>query len=283
MKNWIWLLSLLVFTVALHAQIKEDCLPKQLIVTAHQLNFRSGPSTKSLALDTLDYADLLILEDILPEGKGTYWSGLYSWLKVRRVSTGQQGYVFGKYVSPAEMACPNYYEAHHVQRGNWYGIYRDGFRLMIEKTQPRLLKDDNLPPIIVSKDKHAIIICSQTELREGEIPGRLFEHPNDLLAIGDIKDLVRIGDTKFRLACAGTAVLDAPNFKRIDERVIFFQYHIDGARRDYAEQDLTPCLDQYGEVGYSVLFAGDLNDDGVPEVIISEGTTQNRDGLLLHE
>ncbi|MCP3932643.1 MAG: hypothetical protein GY705_26535 [Bacteroidetes bacterium] len=46
---------------------------------------------------------------------------------------------------------------------------------------------------------------------------------------------------------------------------------IDGIKRKYSTQDISENFIKFGEIGYSVEFAGDLNRDGVPELIIYEG------------
>ncbi|MBK9737719.1 MAG: hypothetical protein IPO92_23365 [Saprospiraceae bacterium] len=67
--------------------------------------------------------------------------------------------------------------------------------------------------------------------------------------------------------------MNPPSLIRKNEKIIFLTTHIDGSKRHYVEQDLSGCISQFGEVGYQIHFAGDLNDDGIPELIISEGTT----------
>lgn len=274
----------------LFGQSEGPCLPNQLIVAATDLNFRAGPSTDSRIIGKLGDAERLTLIEVHEQQERLLWSAFhYSWLKVERGQTGEQGYVFGKYVKTPEMAYLNHHDSDRAQRGNWYGIYQEGGKTKIEKTVPKFKEEDDHAPVIYSKDAHTILICTQEEVKEGEVQGQLFENERAYLKVGTKKELISIGKASFSLVFTGEVVLKPPILIRKNERVIFLTTLFVGPERHYIQQDLTDCLSQFGEVGYQVHFAGDLNGDGIPELILSEATTRqasvyyfrsNQDGQL---
>ena len=276
-QSTLFVLSIL-FSVTAHAQFNETCLPEKLIVAAENLNFREGPSTDSKIIGKLTNSEFLTLVEIHDREEIIYWNTFeFSWLKVERIQTGETGYVLGKYLKTPEMAYLNYHDSDRVQRGNWYGIYQEGEKIKVEKTYPKIAElDEEFSSITGSREEHKILICSQDEIGEGEINGRIFENDTEYLKIGTQKRLVRIGDFEFSLACTGEVELNPPSLIRKNEKIIFLTTDIDGSRRHYFQQDLSDCISQFGEVGYQIHFAGDLNNDGIPELIISEGTTHGR-------
>ena len=270
-KSLILILGLLI-GLQMNAQIDEKCLPSKLIVSAENLNFRAEPNTKSKPIGKLNNAEPLTLIKLLNENNRGYWSGLStSWIKVKRDKTGEIGFVFGKYVKPQEMAYINYHDSDRLQKGNWYGIFEENGKVKIERASPKIVEDSGFKSIL-SEDKHKIIICSQDEINEGEIKGSLFFDQIEYLKIGIQKQLLRIGNREFSLVCTGEVTLKPPILIRKNEKVTFVTNEIDGPRRIYKQQDLTDCILQYGEVGYQIHFFGDLNNDGFPELIISEGS-----------
>lgn len=252
-------------------QIDMGCLPDKLIVAAENLNFREQPNTKSRIIGKLtntEYLNLLEKENI-------YWKTLgFSWVKVQRLQTGEIGYVFGKYLKTPEMAYLNYHDSDRIQKGNWYGIYQEEGKVKIEKTTPKISElEEGFSSIIGSSEKHKILVCSQDEIKEGEINGHILENDREYLKIGIQKRLLRIGDVEFSLVCTGEVEPNSTGLIRKNEKIIFLTTEIDGSRRHSVQQDLSDCIYQFGEVGYQIQFAGDLNNDGIPELIISGGTT----------
>jgi hypothetical protein len=275
MKKALLIIINFLFLGQINGQHDEKCLPKKLIVAAENLNFRTEPNTKSKTIGKLENSELLTFIKLLREENDGYWSGISnSWIKVERVQTGEIGYVFGKYVKSQEMAYMNYHDADRIQKGNWYGIFQEGNKVKIEKSSPKISElDEGFNSIVANNEKHKILICSQTEIKEGEINGKLFDNQREYLQIGIQKRLIRIGDFEFSLACTGEVELKQGWMTRKNEKIIFQKMEFDGSQRHYSQQDLTECILQYGEVGYMIHFAGDLNNDGIPELIISEGTT----------
>ncbi len=247
------------------------CFPKKLMVAAENLNFRSEPNTNSQVIDQLDNSELLTFLDIK-----RFRNDRFPWLKVKRDMTGEEGYVLGKYILSQEMACLNYNDADRMQSGNWYGIYKEGDEIKIEKATPTIEPMDGMDEeyhSIISKNKHKIIICSQSEIKEGKINGQLLQNQYRYFMIGSHQDLVTINETNFSLICSGDIHPERGYSERRNEKVIFATERFSGSQRFYKEQDLSEYIGQFGEYGYRILFAGDLNNDGIPELIISEGTT----------
>jgi hypothetical protein len=275
MKKLTLIVLSLLFVQLAKGQFDEGCLPDKLMVAAENLNFREKPNTESRIIGQLTNSELLTLIEIHEKKENIYWNTFeFSWVKVQRIQTGEIGYVFGKYLKTPEMAYLNYHDTDRIQKGNWYGIYQEGGKVKIEKTTPKISElDEGFSSIVGSSENHKILVCSQDEIKEGEINGHILENDREYLKIGIKKRLIRIGDFEFSLVCTGEVELNPPSLIRKNEKIIFLTTEIDGSRRHYVQQDLSDCISQFGEVGYQIHFVGDLNDDGIPELLISEGTT----------
>lgn len=107
MKQISTFIFLLLLAVINHAQTSSTCLPKDFVVAAENLNFREQPNLEAPIIGQLDNNEpLTLLEIVRPDGKqNIYWFTFNdNWLKVKRKKTGATGYVFGKYIKPAEVA-----------------------------------------------------------------------------------------------------------------------------------------------------------------------------------
>ena len=268
------LITGLIFLFGLQARTQgdENCFPKNLIVTAENLNFRRGANTSSEVIDQLENGERLSListERTRDQGYLTnYWN---YWIKVERESTDEEGYVYGEYVKPQEIAYLNGFHAEEVQPGNWYGIYEEDRKVKIESISPSIKKTD-VANSIVSDKKHVILFCSQNRIREGDINGTLYPMGKEYFKIGDCQDLVSLNNLKYGLVCTGEVSYSSGWMRRSNEKIILTIQEINGTTSNYREQDLSDCLLQVGEEGYKIQFAGDLNKDGLPELVISEAT-----------
>lgn len=284
MKIIFFISSNFIISGFLEAQYFENCIPGELIVNGDRVNFRSEPNSNSTPIGKLIDGEPLIFNEIVLEEQGASWLSLNeSWLKVKRVTTGESGFVFGKYVIPQEMAFLPYSDCDRIQKGNWYGIYKDGANVMVEKSIPVLKRDGEkgFKYIQSNDEKHTILICAQGSLTEGIIEGRIYGRDDGFLSIGRSAGLMRIKNNRFSLVCTGEVELNSiMQFTRINEKIFFVIEEIDGDQLHYFKQDLTECIHKFGEGGYKLIFAGDLNNDGVPEIIFSEG--DNRQSLLYY-
>lgn len=148
---------------------------------------------------------------------------------------------------------------------------------MLEKLKPAYLVNNSGDTVLVTghNDRQVITISSQSPLKEGSINGHIYADHEGNLTIGQKVDLLWTTEKHFSIACTGEVALnDYMGFTRINERIVFIIEKIDGSQRHYSKQDLTPCIHKFGEVGYHLIFAGDLNNDGIPEIIFSEADTR---------
>jgi Bacterial SH3 domain len=274
MKIAVLFIKCILMMVQLNAQINEQCLPKMLIVAAENLNFRSGPDTNTIVLAVLTNSEPLALIELQSTSGTIYWNSVdVSWLRVKRIRTGEIGYVYGKHVKAAEMAYLVYYDCDRVQSGNWYSIFPDEGKIKMERTIPVISEfDKGFKSITGSKSEYEILICSQDELEVGEIDGILFENTITNLQFGTELQLLKIKDVEFSLICIGGDLVNTHNSGQRDERIIFQTAKVNGLEKSYLHQDLSDCISKFGEGGYHVHFAGDINNDGIPELIFSEGT-----------
>lgn len=270
-------------TSLINAQYPKTCMPQSLIVSGSEVNFRAEPNTTSKPIGKFIDGELINFISVIQHLDYGNWVNFSdAWFKVKRTTTGEEGFIFGKYVKPPEMAYYNHGDCERIQNGNWYGISQEGNNVIVEKIMPSLKKDDHGHLSIVgSKGEQKILVCSQSELNEGKIEGKFYGTYGENLSIGMKVNLLRIKDNNFSLACIGEVELGRfTEFIRKNEKVYFIIEEIDGSQRRYHKQDLTDCLRQFGEVGYTLIFAGDLNNDGIPEVIFSEG--DNRGGIMYY-
>jgi hypothetical protein len=255
-----------------------------LIVVADDLNFRENDDTNSKVIAKLNRGEILTLLEVVKSKdmvNNLFLGFEGKWLKVARMSTGKIGYVHGDYVRNQNAIYRKNQDCSKIQNGFWYGVYNDKGRLYMSFANPRIKKSlDGYSCITTDSSKFQYYICSSTKLDTGIIEGNIFNKKNEYLKINSKISLVRINQNQYDIVCAGTAQLKEGSLNRINEEIYFLRTEIDGGNRQYYEQNLSNVILKYGEVGYKVEFAADLNGDGVPELIISEG--DNRSGSLYY-
>lgn len=258
-----------------NSQENINCMSKKLMVVAEDLNFREEPSTNSKVIGVLENSEFLELIKIQNSNvRGCCYNINNSWLKVLRIKTNQEGYVSGKYVKPQNIAYANNQECERIQSGNWYGLYEEKNKVYLTKIIPKLETVEYDKYIVTDSKNIKYIICSQEELSEGEIIGRFYSYEDDgYIKIGTRKRLQRIGNNQFEIVCTGEVELKGPTLFRKKEKIIIQRIEIDGSKRSYFGQDISNSILKYGEIGYSLRFAGDINNDGIIDVILSEADT----------
>ena len=291
MKKAITIYVILIIGLNIFAQTDTDCINTKLIVAAENLNFRVQPNTELDPIDKLNNFESLTFIEIHrdeQDEKKKHFSN--SWIKVKRDLTGEEGFVFGQYirVESKETAYYRVQEFDNLPKGDWYGIYKDGSAIKVERLTPKLIESDEGDSHFIGDSKHEIIIRSEEGIKEGEIDGVLPD-ATDYMMVGDLLKIARIGYFEFSLGCTGTVNLGKNGFIRENERLIF---QIRGFKRQaqyHYQQNLSNCIEEDGMPGYKIVFAGDLSRDGFPEVIISKEITHgsvlyyfksNKDGQL---
>lgn len=291
MKKTILLFIFFLLNFQVKSQIEESCFGKEYIVVAENLNFRSQPNVESKILGRLANGEKLTLIEINnQDGEDRYCCYPWvEWLKVKRKKNGEIGYVSGQYVKPQNIAYLNGQSCDRMQKGYWYGIYNEDGKTKLKKLKPKVnSKADGSKVISVKSDKYKLIIGSQEEFPEGVIQGKLFKYPNEYIKIGTNRKLLRIDGNEFRLVCTGEVKLKAPyELSRFNEKLELLTIK---SYTDFKSQELSKCLFGFGNIGYQIHFIGDLNKDGIPELILSEsGETEggmlyyfmsNKDGIL---
>lgn len=280
MKKEILLVMLLCLKFQLKPQVEEHCLVKEFMVVAENLNFRSEPNMESKILSKLDHSERLRVIEVhneYAEKRNPCYLSV-EWLNVRRIKTGEVGYVSSRYVKPVNIAYLNGQSADRLQNAYWYGIYNENGRAKIKKVMPKLTRETD-GEIFLESDKYKLIIGSQEELKEGNVEGELFQYPNEYIKIGTNRKLLSMGEKEFRLVCTGEVELaNAYELSRFKERLLFLSIK---SYKDYEVQDLSTCLLGFGNIGYQIHFIGDLNRDGFPELILSE-TGDTEGGVLYY-
>ena len=261
--------------------IAQDYFPKDLIVTTAYLNFREKPSPKANIIATLENAEYLQTVKLVKNKNTNFYDYNLGniWIKVRRAKDDKIGYVYGKYVKSQNIAYSNYQDCEKVQHGFWYGIYQKKNKPFLKKITPKVLLIDGYKTIQSNDERSKFLICSQKKLSEGEIMGQIYEGSPKSITIGTRQTLLRTKNNYFELACTGKVELAPYSFIRNEEKIYFLKTEISGGQSNYTEQELKGIL-KYGEIGYYLLFAGDLNGDGIPEIILSEG--DNHSGTLYY-
>lgn len=258
-------------------------LPKKMMVNAENLRFRTAPSTNGKIITEFENGEYLEPLEVVYEDEreaNTYDTFKDFWVKVKRLKDGQVGYTFGKYLEAANLAYLPYSDiSEHAPKGNWYGLYRDeNNAISIEKTTaPKARAEGESYMIDAAEGPFKLYLCMEQELPEGRIPNRgyLLDEDGISLKIGDFQDLGQDGANRFSLYCLGTVEFNPPFLERKNERLVFVTETKEHGQRQYLQQDLTKDILQYGEVGYQILFSGDLNRDGVPDLILREASTKS--------
>lgn len=256
-------------------------LSPNLVVVADDLNFRKTSSTNSPILGKLHKGEKLTLLGIVEseDGSNDVFFGFDGrWLKVRNATTGEIGFVFGDYVRSQNAAYRNQQDCSRIQSGNWYGLYYDKRQLYMDRVNPEIQKSlDGYQFITSDSSKYQFFVCSETKFEERKVDGAILSSiysKDGYIGINTMFPLTSIGKNEFHIVCTGTVTLKDGYLERTNEELFFVKTTLDGGNRSYFEQNLSQSILKYGEVGYKVEFAGDLNRDGVPELIISEADTR---------
>lgn len=126
------------FCEAQEAILKE--LSPRLVVTGDNLNFREKPDLKSKIKAQLNRDEGLTLLQVVPNeyGIADFYEGfIYKWIKVKRNSTQEIGYVFGEYVDFINTAYMRHQDCNRVQANYWYGVYAENNQTYIEQVTPK--------------------------------------------------------------------------------------------------------------------------------------------------
>lgn len=259
-------------------------LNPNLIVVADDLNFRSEANTSSNIISKLKRGEHLTLKNVVQSENNHYnlfWGFERHWVKVVRESTGAVGFVYGDFVSNQNAAFFKNQDCSKIQNGNWYGLYHSNGEVFMVRVNPKIETSlDGYNFISSDSTKYQFYICSNTRLREGKIDGTILTKKEKYITVNSKYPLIRIEENQFDLVGTGTVELRNGYLGISDKELIFLKTEIQNGNKKYYEQNLTKSIIGYGEVGYKIEFVGDLNRDGVPELILSEA--DNRSGTLYY-
>jgi hypothetical protein len=280
-KSFHWFCILLASISPLISQ--TDSLARELVVIADKLNFRTGPSTESEIFDTLVEGDLVtwLATERFPDCN----PGNDCFIKVKRKNASEIGYIFGTFVKYADVAFlrQNVYRHRNqkLQVGNWYGILESTKGIILEKVTPSVASINSISTLVCEDEKYELLICSQEILTEGQINGKIFNSPFQHINIGTLSHLLQLDSSVYSMAITGTSefhIID--RLQRKNERILFLTTTAKSSTLiSTSKQDLSNSfnlLAPQGEIGFIVHFVGDLNSDGTPEIILSEGDNKNR-------
>ena len=274
-KFKIFIFSLLPFF--LNGQQEPFQMPDKLIVVANDLNFRDAPSLNGKIIDKLDYGEDLTLIEVAIEENWEFFYGFDElWLKVKRISTSEEGFVYGKYVQFKTSAYFARQDCERLQPGHWYGLYEKDSRVYLEKTKPYIKTSmDGYNSITSDSTKYQFYICSPNELIEGVMDGYIPKDQYLNIHAGKKQRLFFKENHQYYLACTGNVILDKGQLYTQDKKLHLLDIKSIDGKTIYHNQDLNPYLMYFG-AGKSLHFVADINRDGIPDFLLGEG--DNRAG-----
>lgn len=269
----LYLVIVIMFSfVMLHAQINSECIKKTYVVSVDKLNMRKSPSVDSDVINQLSKGEqVLHLESVLIGDKKIC---SYQWLKIKRIATGEIGFICGQYVHSLNRAFLNYGDLDRLGSGFWYGISKSKGKILFKPIKPTIKEFDGFRTLYLGKE-YDLAFCLESEIIQNEIFAFPAEEDEVKFGVGDRFRLPSSSNGNSHwIAMPGEAVLKNGVMYAENERVIFVKGERDNGLTNYKHQDLTDCLYRNGEGGYVLHFAGDINGDGVPELVLSEGNTK---------
>ncbi len=273
MKNYYSVAFIFLFIVQTNTN-GQSLYPNDLIVNAINLNFRTAANTSSKVIDQLENGEQLKLIKIIPTDKELTIVDQYykedNWMYVERLDTGEKGYVFGQYITSAYAAYTNYGQESKIRPGHWYAISEVEEAVTVRKTNPKIVKNtDDFSMIVDANLKNeSYLLCLKDTICTGNIQGNLFSYSRGSIRIGESKKVFKSKEATFHIAISGNYELDGYHLKRKNEKIFLIKQ--DNQKQNNVTLDLSKYFLKFGEHGYNIRFCGDLNSDGIPELIITE-------------
>jgi len=269
MKN---LFLLIIWFLSICNISAQTFIPNKLIVSANKLYFREGPGTKYNTIDFLKNGEIVSLIKYIPLDEPSYkFDGNYDqlWLKIKRISTGDIGYAFGKFLKPINIGFLKEQDCERIPPLNWYGIQQINNKdFEIKKTQPYIKKDVYLNDAGIVDNKNSLFIIGlHDKIKTGEINGRTFGKFLTKIKIGDDINIFESNKGQFLLQISGEYKQNNGRLIRIKENLHFVHVNELGETNS---QTLTDQFDHFGIFGFDIHFVGDINGNGYPDMIISE-------------
>ncbi len=265
-KTLTLLLFLSIAQFTLHAQdmktdeIKHTKGKSLWMVAAENLNFRDAPNLNSKVIGQFENNELLELLELLETSD-------FEWYKIRRKDKSE-GYVHSKYIIPVNSAYGNYQDCSKLGNLNWYGIFQNGANISLNKVNPKLQSIDDYSMILMEDNNLKFFISTQEFIQEGEIQAYLNSN-DEFIRIGTNRQLYSDKGFNYSIVFAGEYLYEG-YLTRTKERIYLQRKTVTST----TTWELSQFLDGYGEYGYQLHFVGDINGDDIPEIIISEATTQ---------
>lgn len=239
-------------------------------------------------MSQLEYGEPLSLIEVTKDTILVYFYGYdyeNSWIKVKRNSTNQVGYVFGKYIKPRNAAYLSGQDCDRIQSGYWYGITDMDRKYKLERCMPQIdtvfaTADGNHYWTIIrdTSEKYDIIICSQAQLIEGKRDKIIPKNGIPLRNDEGVK-VLKNANISYSIICTDGPRDSTSLLKENKPRIILQRVEIRPEGNVYNEQDLTNFFIQYG-MSISLIMSADINLDGVPDLIFSEAN--NRSGTIYY-
>lgn len=258
----------------LEAQSKIDStfgfIPKSFIVAADNLNFRNGPSREATVIGTLTNGELVDYVAIVPPDGGSFrYKGYYNnlWIKIKRQTTNEIGYVFGPYIQPKNTAYFSNQECDRLNLSTWYGVQELNGTCYLSLINPQIAKESGMSAI---QDTHntKLFLGLSEELETGPINGRLFTDGRSSIRIGEEKSVFSTSSHKFDLQMSGQYIHKEGRIEKASESLHFVTFT--NENKLISSQNLLEQFTQMGTYGFQFYFIGDINLDGTPELVISE-------------
>lgn len=245
--------------------------PNDLIVNATELRFREEPNQNGQVIDILDNGEILEFLEFVPHSEPSfqlYEKLSFTWLKTKRKLDGRTGFVFGQYIQPAKLALRYGQDYNKLPNLNWYGITLNNEKTKIETTFPEIVGSEHNKRIIDSLQSY-VIIGSKDKYQVGQIDGTVF-HNENLLILKENEHRVIEFKNEYKLkieVCHDIELIADQENESIIERL--FITVIDTTEKEIVHQELTNQFNHKENKGFWIHFIGDLNNDFIPEILLS--------------
>lgn len=244
-------------------------------VSLNKTKLYSSPNPKSTVIDILKKGEkITTLEFTVLHMSNFQFSE--NWIKIKKESDNKTGYLLGESISPVNQVYFENSDCDYIQKGNWYGIRKEGNTTNIELINPRINTSFDFKKTIISDKSNSqnsnstsLILRNKTKLKLGKIKDGCLSQRH--FNTGESVSVFKMDNIEYFIEDRKEDKTKNVDKDKVGDRIFLI-------KKEYIEnniitktQEITNLLIRFGHgSGFRIDFVGDIDSDGIPEVVLSE-------------